>query len=162
MAPPKTVHGARALVYIAGVNGGKPVGIFNSVSYSLTYDVQPINVLGRYSPVELVTTAQEAVPITCTGWRVMDFGPHEAGALPRLQDLLNEEYIELAILDRQTGKRIAAFHQCRGTGMSGGISNRNASEVTVNYLGITMDDEGAETDDKKAASETPGAITSLQ
>lgn len=160
--PAQTVNGARGLLFISGVNGNKPVGIFNNISYSLNYDVTPIYVMGRYSPIETVPVAQEAVSITAQGFRVVNFGPHESAAVPRLQDLLNHEYIELAILDRQTGRRIAAFHKVRPTGYSTSVSARNVSEVTVNFIGIMLDDEGAEADQTKASSETPGAVTTFE
>jgi hypothetical protein len=105
----KTVHGARALVRLtnAGTNTAKPVGIWNSISFSVSYDVNPVFILGRFSAAELVTTGMEPVSITCSGYRVVDHGPMIEGGFSSVLDLLNQGDITLDIFDRQTSKMIA-------------------------------------------------------
>lgn len=141
--PAKTMHGARAKVFIADPNGGKPqlVGIFNNVSWGLTYDVQPVNILGRFSPDELVYTAQEPVTVTASGFRVVNAGPHTIAKVPNLIDLLTHEYIELTINDRQTGSDVAKIHSVRPTGYSTTLSARALEEVTITFMGLLVDDE---------------------
>ena len=97
MAPPKTLHGARATLSI----DGKIVGLYSQVSYGVQYDVQPAYILGRHSPGELVYTAQEPVQISCTGFRVFNNGPHGDAKVPKLQDLLNHSDISISVFDRQ-------------------------------------------------------------
>lgn len=144
MAAPKTVSGARCKVGIVDPSTGvaRYVGIFNSVSYGLTYDAQPVYILGRFSPAEIDYTAQEPVNITCSGWRVVDHGAHVEGGVPKLQDLLNHEYLTLTVVDRQNPTRnIATFRNVRPTGYSTTISARNLEEITVTFMGIFVDDE---------------------
>lgn len=141
--PAKTMHGARAQVIIADPNTGTSgvVGIFNSISYGLAFDVAEVSLLGRYSPDELVYTGAEAVNVTASGFRVIDAGPHVAGHVPDLASLLQHEYIELAIFDRQTNKRVAMIHSVRPTGYSTSISARQLEEITVTFRGLLVDDE---------------------
>lgn len=151
----KTMHGARAKVYIADPNTGKPelIGIFNNVSWGLTFDAQPVFLLGRHSADELVYTAQEPVSVTASGFRVVGAGPHKIAKLPNLRDLLTHEYVELVINDRQTGRDIAKIHSVRPTSYSTTLSARNLEEVTVTFMGLLVDDEDT------VNAERPDAVT---
>ena len=82
----KTFHGGRAIAYWYDPLTGKaePIGIFNTISYGVTYDVSPVSILGKLGPAELVYTAMEAVSISASGWRVFDHGPHVSAKVPRL------------------------------------------------------------------------------
>lgn len=153
--PAKVMTGARAQLMIVDPNTGegRVVGIFNNVSYGLTYGAEPIFLLGRYSPDEIVYTAQEAVSVTASGWRVVDAGPHALAKVPKLADLLNHEYIELAIFDRQTNKRIAKIHSVRPTSYNTTLANRQPEEVSITFLGLLVDDESTDN------TELPGAST---
>lgn len=135
--PPKIVHGARAQLMV----DDRLVGLFNSVSFGLAFDTQDAYVLGAYAAAEIGYTGQDTVNITCSGWRVFGNGPHVAAKLPQLQELLNHGYIELAIIDRQTGQRLAKFRSCRPTGYSMSINARQLTEITVTFKGILVDDE---------------------
>ena len=144
MAAPKVMSGARAKFGILDPATGqaKYLGIFNNVSYGLTYDAQPAYILGRYSPAEIDYTAQEPVNITASGWRVIDHGAHAEAKVPNLADLLKHEYLTLTIVDRQNpNKNIAVFRNVRPTGYSTTISARNLEEITVTFVGIFVDDE---------------------
>lgn len=154
--PAKTMTGARAQLIVADSTSkeGKVVGIFSNVSWGLALDQQPIYVLGRYSPAETVYTAQEAINVTATGFRAVDAGPHVSAKVPKLQDLMNHEYMELAVFDRQTNQRIAKIHSVRPTGYSTSVAARGIQEVTVNFIGLLVDDES--TPDN---AELPGAST---
>jgi len=146
----KVVSGARCRVFIG--DNTTPIGIFNSISYGLTYDAAPVFILGRFSAAEIDYTAQEVVGITCSGWRVLDHGPHADGAVPHLQDLLNVDYLTMHVDDRLTGKTIASFVNVRATGYTTTISARQLEEVTVNFVGILVSDE-----DKDGNSEAVGS-----
>lgn len=152
MAIPKVMSGARAK--FGFINPGEApeyVGIFNNVSYGLTYDAQPIYILGDYRPAEIEYTAQEPVNITASGWRVIDHGPHKAGKVPHLQDLLRHEYLTLTVIDRQNPtKNLAVFKNVRPTGYSTTISARNLEEITVTFVAIRVDDESGVNEDPTA------------
>lgn len=157
MVAPKVVSGARAtLGFVDPSNGqAKPVGIFNNVSYGLTYDAQPVYILGRYSPAEIDYTAQEPVNVTCSGWRVVDHGAHVEGKMPNLADLMNHEYLTLDVTDRQTGKSIARITGIRPTSYSTTISARNLEEVTVTFVGLLVNDESTTNAEGAGAMELP-------
>lgn len=148
MAASKVMNGARAKlgIYDPATGLTRTVGIFNNVSFGLTFDAQPAYILGAYAPAEIDYTSQEPVSITASGWRVIDHGPHVEAGIPRLQDLLTHEYLELAIIDRQReagGKdgRITKFRQVRPTGYSTTISARQLEEITCTFMAIRVDDE---------------------
>lgn len=157
MAAPKVMSGARAKLGIVDPATGLAtyIGIFNSASYSLTYDAQPAYILGRYSPAEIDYTAQEPVQITCAGWRIIDSGPHAVAKVPALQDLLTHEYLSLVLTDRQTNKNMATFHFVRPTGYSSTVTARQLEEVTVTFVGILVDDESTQNSESASAVDLP-------
>ena len=157
MAAPKVMSGARAILGFYDPNKDQtlPVGIFNNVSYGLTYDAQPVYILGRYSPAEIDYTAQEPVTITASGWRVIDHGPHIEGRVPNLSQLLTHEYLQMAVLDRQTNKRIATFREVRPTSYATTISSRTLEEVTITFIGIFVDDESTENFESPGSTQLP-------
>jgi hypothetical protein len=159
MAAPKVVHGARAVVRIAsaGANAGTPVGIFSNFGYGLTYDVQPAFILGRFSAAELGYTGVEPVRCTATGWRVVNSGPHIAAQFPRVQDLLQHEYIQIDVVDRQTNKVIAIIKDVRPESYSSTIATKALTEVTHTFIGLLMDDESVDNVEGGEAAGAPSA-----
>lgn len=155
MSQAKTMHGARAKLGIMDPVTGdvRIVGLFSNVSYGVAYDMQPIYTLGRFSPAEIVPTGQEAVSVTATGFRIVDNGPHVAAKVPKLQDLLNHEDLSLALIDRQTGKQIMTVFNVRPTGYQTTVGARGVQEITVNFIGIKIEDESGDQE------ETPGATS---
>jgi hypothetical protein len=154
MAPPKTMHGARAQLIV----DGEVVGIFTSFSYGLQYDTQDVYILGRLSAAEIVYTAQETVNCTASGWRIVNNGPHRAAKVPTLQELLEHEYITLAIFDRQSddpNARIATIQDVRPTGYSTTINSRQLQEVSVSFKGILVSDESGENAEPQGSSNLP-------
>lgn len=153
--PAKVMTGARAKVSVAG----KPVGIFNNISYGQTFTADPIFILGAYGPVETVYTAQDAINITASGWRVIDHGPHAEAAVPSLSELLRHEYIEITVFDRldtdPAGKPIAKFHRCRPVSYNTTLANRQPSEVQITFIGLRMDDETKVNDELPTAAVLP-------
>lgn len=158
MAPPKVMSGARAKLGFLDPASGKAtyVGIFNNVSFGLTYDAQPAYVLGRYSPADIDYTAQEPVNLTASGWRVFQHGAHVEGHVPNLKDLLTHEYLTLTIVDRQNPNvNLHTFRQVRPTGYSTTISARNLEEITVTFMGILVDDESTTNAEDPSAMDLP-------
>jgi len=162
MAAPKVMNGARAKMGIYDPSTGLThiVGLFNNVSYNMTYEAQPAYILGRYSAAEIDYTSMDVVSITCSGFRVVEHGPHVEAGVPRLQDLLTSEYIHLAIIDRQreaqgADGRIAIFKNCRATGYSTTISARNLEEITVTFVGLLVDDESTTNSESALSTNLP-------
>lgn len=151
---PKVMSGARAKLQIfdPNTNSAQTLGIFANVSYALAYDAQPAYILGRYSAAEIDYTAQEPVQITASGFRVVGQGAHKHASVPKLQDLLTHEYISLQIVDRQTGQAIAKITNVRPTGYSTSISARQLEEITVNFIGILVDDEDTQNEEHPTAT----------
>lgn len=149
MAAPRVMHGARAQVII----GNKIIGMFNSISYSVGYDAPDVFILGRFSAAAIEYTAAEPVSGSLSGWRVVGAGAHAGAGLPRVQDLMNADYITLAVLDRQTNKRIAVIKSARLLGASSGQSARQLSELSIPFKGILMDDESGENNEGAGAGD---------
>ena len=143
MAPPKIMNGARAMVFLSSPSEPSPklVGIFTSISYGLQYDAQPAYTLGAFAPREIDYTAQEPVQIQASGWRVINNGPHIQALIPRLQDLLNHEYLTMTVLDRQTDTVIATIKDVRPTGFQTPIANRQMVEQSFSFIGRLIGDE---------------------
>jgi len=160
MSPPRVLHGARAVVRIAGAgaNAGVPVGIFSSFSYGLSYDVQPVYILGRYSAAELGYTGMEPVRCTATGWRIVKNGPHVSAKMPRLQDLMFHEYIQIDVLDRQTGEVIAKIRDVRPETYASTITSRQLTELTHTFVGLLVDDESTTNNESAGANDLPPVI----
>jgi hypothetical protein len=143
MAAPRTMSGARAIVRIAGPGGVSPaaVGIFSDFSYAMNLDVQPVNLLGRYSPAETVYTGAEPVRCNGTGWKVVGAGPHASVKFPHIQDLLQHEYIQIDVVDRQTGKRVAVIRDVRPESYSTTVSARQLVQTNHSFIGLLVDDD---------------------
>lgn len=157
MAPAKTFTGARAQLLKVDPNTGAAVvmGIFNNVSVGMTYTADPIYLLGRYSPDEIVYTAQDAVHVTATGWRVVGADPQTVSGMPALATLMSADYVELAILDRETNERIASIHSVRPLAYSMSVANRQTVEITVTFMGLLIDTENVVNAEAPNASTLP-------
>lgn len=142
MAPARTMTGARAQLIVTDPKGvGKVVGIFSNVSWGMALDVQDIYILGRYSAAETVYTAHETVNVSATGYRVVGAGAHVSARVPNLSELMNHEYLQLSIFDRQTNVMTAKIHQVRPTGYTTSVNARGVEEITINFRGILVDEE---------------------
>lgn len=153
----KVMSGARAKVAIYDPVSGqaKVVGIWNSFSYSVSIDVSPCFVLGRYSAAELSTTAVEPVNITASGWRVVGHGPFAEGRIIPLDQMLTQEYLVLTVVDRQTGLTIATINGCLPTGFSSTLSARQLQDSSNTYQGLLMDDESTINAEATSATNLP-------
>ena len=143
-AAPVVMHGARAIMSVAG----QVVGIFTNVSYGVQYDVSPLYVLGRFSAIQTEYTGMEPVQVTCSGWRVLNKGPYAAMGqsgqrmVPKLQELLTAQDITLSIYDRQDNTTpIMEVTNCKAQGWNTTIQSRTLQEITVNFIGLIFSDE---------------------
>ena len=150
-SPGKILNGARCIVYINGL----PVGSFNTVSWGLTYDAQTAYILGRTSPAAIEYTGQEPVSVSASGWRIFDAGPHQVASIPQLDLLLTSGYLELAIVDRVSGRAIAKIHSCRALGYSNALATKSLLEINYNFIGMLVDDEVTANNEAPGAADLP-------
>jgi len=144
------LHGAKVKVVL----NDRVVGIFTNVSYSKSYGMHTAHVLGRHSPAAFTYTHQEAIPVTMTGFRVVDAGPYKLNAMPELEDLLSASGVNLQLEDRTdpANPKIIMRGRLYATSFSGGTAARSISDITVQGLMATMDDETSQD------AEAPGAV----
>ena len=157
--PQKTMHGARAEVGIVDPNTGQAriIGIFNNFSYNLAFGVQAAFILGRYSAAELATTSAEPVAVTAQGFKVVDFGFFKEGHITNVRDLLFQEYITIAVFDRQNpAARPVTIRGCLPTGHSATVSAKQLMEGTNTYLGLLMDEDDTQNTEAPDAADLPG------
>lgn len=146
--PSKVMTGARAKVYI----DNQLVGIFETCSYNSNIGVEPIHLLGRFSPDEITPTSYEAVTLSCSGFRVVGAGVHTLPKFPKVQDLLTLEAVTIAVVDRQTRQTILTAIGCVGNAQNGNHNARATSRVTINYTGLRLSDESGAQDEADAVS----------
>lgn len=163
----KIINGARAKIYLQRPGDAAPklIGFFNSVSCQVAYDVQPAFTLGRYSAADVNYTAMELVAVRASGYRVYGNDPNDIA--PTVNDLLAQtEGMTLLIYDRQSpGKKpIMNVTGLLCTGYDTGVSARGQSEVSFNFVGRTVEQEGqgdnklSEEDAKKAPNESASEL----
>ena len=143
------MSGVRAKVAMIDPSTGLSsiIGIYASVDYSLVYSTEPAFTLGRFSAAANDYVSQEIINLTCSGFRVIGAGAFVVSGLPKLQDLLLSEYIQLAIIDRQselkgaTDARMAKFFSVRCTGFNTGANAKSLQQMTVHYQAINLGEE---------------------
>lgn len=144
----KVMTGARAKVYV----DNQLVGIFESCTYNVNIGVEPIHLLGRFSPDEITPTSYEAVTLSCSGFKVVGAGVHTLPKVPKLQDLLTLEAVTITVVDRQTGAAVLTAIGCVANTNSGGWNAKATSRVTINYTGLRISDESGAQDEGGAVS----------
>ncbi len=150
-SPGKILGGARMIVYIDGL----PVGSFNTISWGLTYDAQTAYILGRSSAAAIEYTGMEPINVSASGWRIMDAGPHQVASIPALDNLLKSGYLELALIDRVSGKAIGKIHSCRALGYNTSAATKSLMEVNYNFIGMLLADENTDNNEATGASVLP-------
>lgn len=158
MAKAKVFTGARAKVYVDDVL----VGIFDSCTYAVNIGAEPIHILGRYSPAEITQTSYEAVTANCSGFRVIGNGGHILPKVPKLQDLLQFEYVTLAMIDRQgantqgggnpNNEPVMTVQNCIPINYSTGANAKATSRIQITYLGTHASDESGSQDEGGAVN----------
>ena len=147
----KVMVGARAKVFV----NGNLCGIYETCSYNMSMGTEPIHLLGRYSPDEITPTSYEAVTISCSGFRVVNEGPHKAPHIVKLQDLMALEGVTITVVDRQNGAGILTAIGCIATSYSGNHNARATSRITINYTGLRLSDEEGAQDEAVGAVSLP-------
>jgi hypothetical protein len=162
------MSGARAKVALVDPSTGKTsiIGIYASVDYGLKYSTEAAFTLGRYSAAANDYTSQEIIGLTCSGFRVIGNGPFVVSGLPQLQNLLLSDYIQLAIIDRQSelkgaqDARMAKFFSVRCTGFNTGANAKSLQQLTVHYEATQLGDESASNIEGPGATSLPVDPTS--
>lgn len=149
------LSGPRCRVAIIDPSNGiaRYFGIYESINYGLSLDTQTPFILGRWTAASIDYTAVEPIQITCTGWRVVDHGPFTDGGMPRTQDLLTAQYLQLILTDRKTGKSVGVISDVRATSFSTGVAARQLSQLTVTYIGLMLSSDES-VDNSEPASST--------
>ena len=135
--PPKTLTGARCVVYV----DGNAVGTFDSISYAENLSTESIHVLGRYGAVEIVPNSYESINVNCSGYRVLDAGPHTTPRFPSLDSLLTISTINLEVHDRQSGKVIGFVYGCIPSSNSVNYHSKSTSRTSIGFHGLWASDE---------------------
>lgn len=160
MAKSKIIHGARAVLYV----GTSVVGIFNSCSYSIQYDISPAYILGASAAAELIYTGMEVIQVQASGYRVMNHGPFAvvdqgtgARLLPRLQEILTYDDLVVSLYDRMEPDPkkglIASISSVKPQGFSSSVNSRGLQDINVTFQGLRITDEAGEN------TEDSGAVT---
>lgn len=147
----KVFTGARAKVYVDNVL----VGLFDSCSYRVSIGTEAIHLLGRYSPDEITVTSYEAVTVNCSGFRLIGNGGHILPKVPKLQDLLNLEYITLSMTDRKSpanAEPVMTVVGCVPIDYGTGANAKATSRIQVTYLGTRASDEAGAQDEGDAVT----------
>lgn len=136
------------------------VGIFSDVTYSSAYGAQAVFILGRTSAAALQYTHAEPINVRMRAWHVVDHGPYVDGMLPKLQDLLKNDYTQMTLLDRQreidgVDADIGTIKNLIITGFDSSVSIRNLKEYTVSGMAILYSDESAKNVEGAAAADLP-------
>ena len=144
----KTFTGARAIVKVTDVNGkAQIVGVFDSCTWAVNHGLEPLHMLGRYNPQEIAINSYEAVTVNCSGFRLIDNGPHVGARVPKLEDLLNFQTVDLSITDRQSGSTLLIVSDCVPINYSTQINARATSRIQITYTGIVAADESGAQED---------------
>ena len=146
MAKAKVFTGARAKVYVDDVL----VGVFDSCTYAVNIGAEPIHILGRYSPAEITQTSYETVTVNCSGFRIIGNGGHILPKVPKLQDLLQLEFVKLDMIDRQgpaDALPVMTVLNCIPINYSTGANAKATSRIQVTYLGTHASDESGPQDE---------------
>ena len=144
----KTLTGGRAVISI----DNQVVGLFESCTWGMSVGAEPVHILGRFGPDEVVVTSAEAITINCNGFRVVGNGAHVLPKMPKLQDLLNLGPVTISIRDRQSNSLIMAATGCIPSSYNTGVNARGTSRISVTYIGIKVIDESGDQEESGAPS----------
>jgi hypothetical protein len=162
MAKSKVLHGARAVLWI----GSTAVGIFNNVSYGVTYDISPVYILGRTGAAELAYTGMEVIQVTASGFRILENGPFavvdaDSGSslIPKLQNILNYQDLTVSLHDRlETDPAkgiIMELTNVKPQGFTSSVGARGLQEMTCTFLGLHLADESGSNNEDPTAVDLP-------
>lgn len=156
-----TITGARALVYV----NNKLVGVFESCTVSNTTGTEAIHLLGRYTPAEIAITSQEAVQVSCSGFRVAGNGINILPAVPKVQDLLNFEPFTITVVDRESPANnpvvLETINNCVPSSNNTNYNARATSKINISYIGtISSNESGTQSEFGTVPDLTPPSASS--
>lgn len=162
MAAGKVLHGARCKVNIVDAAGNAtPIGIFSQISWGSSYDVTPAFILGRFSAATTEYTGADIVSVSASGFRVLDHGPYEDGRMPALQDLLNADFIQIVIDDRQSKRIVATIEQVRVASWDTSLNAKGGlQDISMRFIGLKVSDESVKNDEAANAAVLPNPLPS--
>lgn len=151
MANSQTLTGHRVVVSI----DGKEVGIFNSCSHSHSNEAEPLYILGRSGPADIVYKGITPVEGSLSGWRIVGQGAYVQAKFVRPQDLLTAPPATLTLYDRQTTQVVSTITGVRFTGLSTGFQSRGVIETSVSFIGMMVSDESGKNSEGAGATQLP-------
>lgn len=151
----KVMSGARAKLGFYDGQNTTYVGIFADVSYGVTYNVEPVYILGSYSAVELDYTSMDPVYVTATGFRVIGHGWFADARFPSLAELMFHDALVMSVYDRQSDTEIARITGVRPQAASGGFNAKMLSTSTHSYVGLLVHDESKKDNTDPTAMQLP-------
>lgn len=134
---PKTLTGARCVVVLDGT----AIGTFDSISYGESVGTEAIHTLGSYMAREIVPTSYESITVNCSGYRVINSGPHTTPKFPSVTDLLSINSVNLEVYDRQTNTVVGVIYGCIPSNNQVGFHAKSTSKMSISYHGIWASDE---------------------
>ena len=135
------MSGARAKVGFYDGNQVTYIGIYADISYGVSYQVEPVYILGSYAAAGLDYTSMDPVYITATGYRVINHGWFADAKFPSLAELMFHTPLTMSVYDRQTETEIAKITGVRPASANGGFNAKMLSSSTHSYVGLLVHDE---------------------
>lgn len=162
MALPKIMSGARAIFRI----NNKVVAFATNVNYSVSHPHQAVNVLGRYSTARHEPVGAE-VSFGCTAMRFTATAgkgnsPQKKGAeniMPRLQDILSTDELQVEIIDRATDETLLMVSRAKMTQRSGSMGSRDLLSESWQFVGIVAEDSDSGPQNESSAPGTTAPNT---
>ena len=140
MAYSTTVTGARCAFKITTAQGEEQVAFATGVSYTINHEHSPIFVLDQLEPKEYAASAF-TVSVSCTSFRVPNASPISKGYQMKLQNILTEPDLKIAIYDRNGDEPLLVVDKVKFLGRSGGIAARGEFTESWDFAGILFWDE---------------------
>lgn len=162
MSKSKVLSGARMVLW----SGSSALGIFNNVSYGVSYDIAPVYILGRTAAAELIYTGAEVVQVTASGFRVAENGPFAvvdkstgSSLVPKLQDILDYQDLVISLHDRletdPAKSVIMELTNVKPQSFSSSVGARALQDMTVVFHGIHFSDESGSNNEAPSAVDLP-------
>lgn len=149
-----TVSGARAVFRI----NGKKVAWATNVSYTITHEHLPVNVLDKLEVEEYSETAYY-VTFSAGRFRVPNYSPMgaESGLQPKLADILTQPELTAVIYDKTSETTLLTVYRVKMIERSGAVGARDLATETYNFVGVTAGDEGCLQDPGTSTNEGIGS-----
>lgn len=141
MAFSQTITGARASFKITTPDGEKKVAFAASVSYTINHGHVPVDVLDQLEPVEYAPVSY-TVSVSCSNFRIPGHSPISDGFQQKLQNILEQPDLRLAIYDKGTGDQaILVVDKVKFISRSGSVGARSEMTESFEFVGIVAWDE---------------------